>query len=212
MLSYLILFQMFFQWNKIAKKGLFSDLRLKCGHTTKWKVFSSWRFNKCATDWRVTICKTGTAVMTTFQQDIDYCIESPLWSVMELPIHSVFVHVWGPYTVFQLIIAPSLPCVPSVCSLCGQITSTCHSLSSPILPSLFSSLHTWVSLFIQSDGLGPTCLILSMWVRMHTHKSTYHRLCVCHPFTWLNACILWFQIDWTDGQMTHLSLSLSHIQ
>lgn len=82
-------------------------------------------------------------------------------------------------------------------------------LSSPILPSLFPSVHPWVSLFTQSDRVSPTHSCLSMWVNTHTHiylcihTGTHtHRLCVCHPFTWLNASILWLQIDhWLDRWM-----------
>lgn len=113
----------------------------------------------------------------------------------------VFVHVWGPFTVFQLIIAPSLPCVPSVLSLCGQITSTCHSSSSPILPSLFPSLHPWVSLFIQSDGVGPTCLCLSMWVNMCAHAHTHtraHTQTLCSPPIYLTQCLYSLAPNWLD--------------
>lgn len=89
------------------------------------------------------------------------------------------------------------PICASIAFLYGQITSTCHSSSfSPISPSLFPPFHPYSSAVIE---------LVQLTIAFHrgwTHKSTQthnHRFCACNPFTWLNASILWLQIDrWLD--------------
>lgn len=105
--------------------------------------------------------------------------------------HNMFVHVWGP-AVFLLIIAPPLS---QVHLLCGQITSTFHT---PLFFHL--SFHPIISTvpIQQSDGVGRTCLSFSVQVNMcvliHADSNTQ-----THPFTWLNASILWLLIDCDRG-------------
>ncbi len=149
----------------------------------------------------------------------------PWWNGLFTEAQCVFVHVWGLFTVCQLIMYNSslspmcashpLPLWPDNLHLSLLILR----LSSTILPSLSPSVHPWVSLFIQSDGVGPTCHCLSMWANTHrhtqTHTNTYTQT-LCSPPIYLTQCLYSLAPNWPlagqmDGWPTVVPLSsLTH--
>lgn len=103
--------------------------------------------------------------------------------------------------------ATSLPGAPPVLYLWSDNLHISHPT---ILPSLFPSLHPWCP--YSAEWWSCSDLPFSAGERveaqththMHTPKQTLDFSCLCRPFTWFNASIIWLLIGWTEGQVTHL--------
>ncbi len=221
-LKYFFQFKDFVSETTIFKGLFFYDL------VSSWYMFSDNKW-ACFRDLKVTMHEVNRIclqdiVSTGLKQLQNTCTYwkytvIPRWNCQFTAAQCVFVHVWGLYTVCQLIMYNSFLCPMCASPPLSPWPDNLHlsllvlRLSSPILPSLFPSVHPWESLFIHGDGVGPTCLCLSMQAcAWNAHRRAHtHILCVRHPFTWLNASILWLQIDrwldrWTDDPWWSLSL------
>lgn len=144
-------------------------------------------------------------IKTIFQSGTKHLLSSCTWWI-HLCSKTQPVCTWGCFTVRLLTNVQHLPvshaCVPS--SLCDQITSTCHSSSSasplPILQLFYHPFIPSVSLFIQSDRVGPAYHCLSVWVNTHTPMNPHTQTWL--PPIYLTQCLYSLAPNWPlAGQM-----------